>query len=64
MKKNKVSVIWGKAAIDAPGKITVTKSDVEAPKGTLGEGAYQAKHIILATGARRGCCPGSSPTRS
>src|SRR5664280_1366263 len=34
MKKNKVTVIWGKAAIDAPGKITVTKSSVEAPKGT------------------------------
>ena len=26
-------------------------SKVEAPKGELGAGAYQAKHIILATGA-------------
>src|SRR5246127_5793664 len=28
MKKNKVNVIWGEATIDAPGKITVKKSDV------------------------------------
>ena len=33
MKKNKVTVIWGEASIDAPGKITVNKSAVEAPKG-------------------------------
>src|SRR2546423_5424389 len=61
MKKNKVTVIWGDAMIDAPGKITVKKSAVEAPKGTLGEGAYQAKHIILATGARPRILPGLEP---
>jgi dihydrolipoyl dehydrogenase len=61
MKKNKVTVIWGEAAIDAPGKITVKKSAVEAPKGALGEGAYQAKHIILATGARPRVLPGLEP---
>src|SRR3954466_7093948 len=61
MKKNKVAVIWGDAMIDAPGKITVRKSDVEAPKGALGEGAYQAKHIILATGARPRVLPGLEP---
>src|SRR6202048_3616460 len=61
MKKNKVQVIWGAAAIDAAGKITVTKSDVEGPKGALGEGAYQAKHIILATGARPRVLPGLEP---
>lgn len=61
MKKNKVTVIWGDASIDAPGKITVKKSAVEAPKGTLGEGAYQAKHIILATGARPRVLPGLEP---
>src|ERR1700739_4761476 len=61
MKKNKVSVIWGDAAIDAPGKITVKKSAVEAPKGALGEGAYQAKHIIIATGARPRVLPGLEP---
>src|SRR4029077_5391024 len=36
MKKNKVSVIWGEAAIDAPGKISVKASKSEAPKGALG----------------------------
>jgi dihydrolipoyl dehydrogenase len=63
MKKNKVTVIWGEAAIDAPGKITVKKSAVEAPKGALGEGAYQAKHIILATGARPRVLPGLEPDK-
>jgi dihydrolipoamide dehydrogenase len=58
MKKNKVTVIWGEASIDAPGKITVKKSPVEAPKGAQGEGSYQAKHIILATGARPRALPG------
>src|ERR1019366_9146687 len=63
MKKNKVSVIWGEATIDAPGKITVKKSPVEAPKGALGEGAYQAKHIILAPGARPRVLPGLEPDK-
>ena len=36
MKKNKVTVIWGEASIDAPGKVTVKKSAVEAPKGEFG----------------------------
>src|SRR2546429_661353 len=63
MKKNKVQVIWGEAAIDAPGKVTVKKSAVEAPKGALGEGAYQAKHIIVATGARPRVLPGLEPDK-
>src|SRR5512142_3185327 len=42
MKKNKVSVIWGAAAIDAPGKVTVKTSKTEAPKGVLGPDTYQA----------------------
>src|SRR5665647_2064278 len=61
MKKNKVSVIWGEAAIDAPGKVTVKASKTEALKGTLGPGAYQAKHIIVATGARPRVLPGLEP---
>src|SRR5882672_8468630 len=40
MKKNKVQVIWGEAAIDAPGKISVKASKSEAPKGALGAGSY------------------------
>src|SRR5437868_12723203 len=63
MKKNKVSVIWGAASIDAPGKVTVKKSDVEGPKGSLGEGSYQAKHIIIATGARPRVLPGLEPDK-
>ncbi|MGJ4996056.1 dihydrolipoyl dehydrogenase [Bradyrhizobium sp. HKCCYLR20261] len=63
MKKNKVQVIWGRANIDAPGKITVTKSNVDAPKGALGEGSYQAKHIIVATGARPRVLPGLEPDK-
>jgi dihydrolipoamide dehydrogenase len=63
MKKNKVSVIWGEATIDAPGKISVKASQVEAPKGSLGPGSYQAKHIIAATGARPRALPGLEPDK-
>jgi dihydrolipoamide dehydrogenase len=58
MRKNKVQVIWGEAVIDAPGKFTVKASQIDAPKGALGAGAYQAKHIVLATGARPRALPG------
>src|SRR5438445_4859323 len=63
MKKNKVQIIWGDASIDAPGKLTVKKSAVEAPKGTLSKGAYQAKHTIIATGARPRVLPGLEPDK-
>jgi dihydrolipoamide dehydrogenase len=63
MKKNKISVIWGEAAIDAPGKITVKASKTPAPKDALGPGAYQAKHIIIATGARPRALPGLEPDK-
>jgi dihydrolipoamide dehydrogenase len=63
MKKNKVSVVWGEATIDAPGKITVKGSPVEAPKGSLGPGVYRAKHIIVATGARPRALPGLEPDK-
>jgi dihydrolipoamide dehydrogenase len=62
-KKNKVTVIWGEATLDGPSKLTVKKSAVEAPKGALGEGAYQAKHIIVATGARPRVLPGLEPDK-
>ena len=64
MKKNKVTVIWGEAVIDAPGKITVKAGKSEAPKGALGSGAYQAKHIIIATGARPRVLPGLEPDKT
>jgi dihydrolipoamide dehydrogenase len=63
MKKNKVTVIWGEAAIDAPGKLTVKAGKSEAPKGALGPGAYQARHIIIATGARPRVLPGLEPDK-
>src|ERR1700716_1220137 len=63
MKKNKVPVIWGEAVIDAPGKITVKAGKGEAPKGALGAGAYQAKHIVIATGARPRVLPGLEPDK-
>lgn len=68
LKKNKVDVIWGEANIDQPGQVTVretTKPAVEPqnpiPKGVAGAGVYQAKHIILATGARPRVLPGIEP---
>jgi dihydrolipoamide dehydrogenase len=74
MKKNKVTVIWGEAVIDqAPsetsaGRITVRtpqKPPMQPtggpPKGVLGPGSYQARHIIVATGARPRVLPGLEP---
>lgn len=70
LKKNKVDVIWGEAEILKPGEVKVSvprKKAVEpqhpAPKGTKGEGTYQAKHIIIATGARPRALPGIEPDR-
>ena len=62
-RKNKVQVIWGEATIEAPGKIAVKASKTEAPKGALGPGTYQAKHIIVATGARPRVLPGLEPDK-
>jgi Transposase IS116/IS110/IS902 family len=36
---------------DAPGKITVMPGRNEGPTGALGAGTYQAKNIVIATGA-------------
>jgi dihydrolipoamide dehydrogenase len=63
MRKNKVAVIWGEAAIEAPGKVTVKAGKSEAPKGVLGPGSYQAKHIIIATGARPRVLSGLEPDK-
>ena len=68
LKKNKVSVIWGEATIPKPGTVEVgpiSKPIVQPqnppPKGTLGQGTYQAKHIIIATGASPRKLPGIEP---
>ncbi|RXF73885.1 dihydrolipoyl dehydrogenase [Hansschlegelia zhihuaiae] len=70
MKKNKVDVIWGEATITKPGEVKVVapKKSVQgppapAPKGALGEGTYQAKNIIVATGARPRVLPGLEPDK-
>jgi dihydrolipoamide dehydrogenase len=60
MRKNKVDVIWGAAKLKQKGKIAVEAAD-NAPKGALGAGEYQAKHIIVATGARPRTLPGLEP---
>ncbi len=74
MKKNKIDVIWGEAKITkgATGnhsvEIMVSSSSKPimhpqnpVPKETLGEGIYQAKHVIVATGARPRSLPGIEP---
>ena len=72
MKKNKVDVIWGEAKLTKAGKdgveIAVGKAtkkpmepQVPAPKNAKGEGAYTAKHVIVATGARPRVLPGIEP---
>ncbi len=63
MKKNKIAVIWGEANVDAPGRITIKASTAAAPKGAPAPCAYQAKHIILATGARPRVLPGLEPDK-
>ncbi len=63
MKKNKITVIWGAATLEGGGKVRVAASQSEAPKGALGPGSYQAKHIIVATGARPRVLPGLEPDK-
>jgi len=74
MKKNKIDVIWGEASLKAvdskTGLVTVeVKETVKeirqpqnpVPKTALGAGSYQAKHVIIATGARPRVLPGIEP---
>ncbi|UVF17469.1 dihydrolipoyl dehydrogenase [Microvirga terrae] len=68
LKKNKVDVIWGEATISKVGEVVVTAPKKPAmqpqnpvPKGVLEPGTYQAKNIIVATGARPRALPGIEP---
>ena len=64
MKKNKIDVIWGEASIPKVGEVQVKETKrAEAPKGALGAGTYQAKHIVVATGARPRALPGIEPDK-
>src|SRR4051794_15846697 len=64
MKKNKVSVIWGAASIDAPGKVTVKKSDVEAPRVRWARERIRPNTLSSRPARDRACCRASNPTRS
>lgn len=72
MKKNKIDVIWGEAKLKGQEngltQIEVSKPAKPAhqpqnpvPNSVLGEGLYEAKHVILATGARPRALPGMEP---
>jgi dihydrolipoamide dehydrogenase len=54
MKKNKITVIEGTAKISKPGEVKVEGK---------GAGTYQAKHIVIATGARPRVLPGIEPDK-
>ncbi|WP_206931160.1 dihydrolipoyl dehydrogenase [Roseococcus thiosulfatophilus] len=54
LKKNKVTVFDGQGALAGPGKLKVTKEGKDVA-------ALEAKHIILATGARARVLPGMEP---
>jgi dihydrolipoamide dehydrogenase len=68
LKKNKVDVIWGEATITKPGEVLVGVSKKPVmqppnpiPRGILGAGAYAAKNIIVAAGARPRVLPSIEP---
>jgi dihydrolipoamide dehydrogenase len=64
MRKNKIAVIWGEARLTAPGRIEVRAGASPAPAGALPAGSYQAKHIVIATGARPRVLAGIEPDKS
>ena len=43
MKKNKVTVIWGEAVIDAPGKVTVKAVEERSAQGRAGRGRLSSQ---------------------
>jgi dihydrolipoamide dehydrogenase len=68
LKKNKVDVIWGRATIPKVGTVAVEAArETEygkpnpPPRGALGAGEYQARNIVVATGARPRVLPGLEP---
>jgi dihydrolipoamide dehydrogenase len=54
MKKHKITVIDGSARLTKPGEVKVEGK---------GAGSYQAKHVIVATGARPRVLPGIEPDK-
>ena len=57
----------GRGAITSPARLRLAHRRARGPapgplpKGILGEGTYQAKHIVVATGARPRVLPGLEP---
>ncbi len=64
LKKNKVEVDLGRGHDHGArqGQPVQGKPQIRA-EGRAGRGDYSAKHIIVATGARRARCPGIEPDR-
>lgn len=61
LKKNRVAVLWGNARIAGPGIVEITETDATPPRGAKGAGTYDAKNLIIATGARPRVLPGLEP---
>jgi dihydrolipoamide dehydrogenase len=68
LRKNKVDVIFGQALLKGAGAVEVSPTQKPAvtpqapkPKSALGPGVYNAKNIIVATGARPRVLPGMEP---
>ena len=68
LKKNKVDLIWGEAKLLGDGKVEVGEPSKPAvqpqhpvPKTKLGAGTYEARNMIVATGARPRALPGIEP---
>ena len=53
-------MIWGTAKLAGNGKVSVAAAP-NPPKGALAAGDYQARHVIIATGARPRALPGLEP---
>jgi len=64
MRKNKVAVIWGEAAIDAPGKIKVRPAEGKRRRARSGPAPTTPSTSFLRPVHGRACCPVSNPTRN
>ena len=63
MQKNRISVVWGSASFEAPGRVVVRSSESVGPPGSLGPGIYEAAHVVIATGARPRTIPMLRPDK-
>lgn len=68
MRKNRIDVIWGTARLTGNGRVEVEAAQpaerdagTRLPNGAKGPGIYEARNIILATGARPRVLPGLEP---